>query len=103
MFCASVFYPYSEDKSFDFEEYEGKLAPSFAGALGDNCVKFEVRRGLVAPGSPNPPFTCIASYWIKSREAFGAAMNTPKMQEVMAKIATFTAIQPIRQFDDVVV
>ena len=103
MFCATVLYPYSEKSSFDFEKYAGQLAPAFAAALGDNCVKFEVRRGLGAPDSANAAFLCIASYWIKSREEFGAAFSKPEMQKVMGQISTFSQIQPIRQFDEVVV
>lgn len=102
MFCATVLYPYSEGMSFHFEDYAGKLAPLFASALGDNCVKFEVRRGLATPSGPTPQFICIASYWVRSRDEFGSSMNNPEMQEVMAKISTFTPVQPIRQFDEVV-
>jgi len=50
MYCATVLYPNKEGSSFDFEHYAGTLAPMYAKILGDNCVKFEVRRGLVTPG-----------------------------------------------------
>jgi uncharacterized protein (TIGR02118 family) len=103
MFCATVLYPNKEGSSFDFEYYAGTLAPMFANILGDNCVKFEVRRGLVTPGSPAPHCICIASFWVKSDEEFGTSLADPRMPELMAKISSFTDIEPIRQFDEVVV
>lgn len=102
MFCATVLYPYKEGKSFDFEQYAGTLAPMYARSLGDNCVKFEVRKGLVTPGRPALHYLCIASFWVKSREKFGASLANPSMQKIMAKISGFTAIEPVRQFDEVV-
>jgi uncharacterized protein (TIGR02118 family) len=102
LFCATVLYPYKEGASFDFEYYSTNLAPEYAEILGDNCVKFEVRKGLMAPGEPTPHFICIANFWVKSSEQFGASMADPAMKDLMAKIAAFTDIIPIRQFDEVI-
>jgi len=74
----------------------------YARFLGENCVKFEVRKGLVTPGRPAPHHICIASFWVKSREEFGTSLADPRMRGVMAKISSFTDIEPIRQFDEVV-
>ena len=57
MFCATVLYP-SKERPFDFEYYAGTLAPLYARFLGDNCVRFEVRKGLITPG--DPPHTSSA-------------------------------------------
>jgi hypothetical protein len=35
----------------------------FAKLLGHNCVRFEVHRGLAAPGAPPPPFVAAAYFW----------------------------------------
>jgi uncharacterized protein (TIGR02118 family) len=102
MFCATVLYPNGEGQLFDFELYAGTLAPMYARFLGDNCVKFEVRKGLAAPGTAAPHYLFIANFWVKSGEAFGASLAEPGMQEIMAKIASFTDIEPIRQFDEVI-
>jgi len=102
MFCATVLYPNKEGSAFDFEHYAGTLAPMYARFLGENCVKFEVRKGLVTPGRPVPHYICIASFWVKSREEFGTSLADPRMRGVMAKISSFTDIEPIRQFDEVV-
>ena len=102
MFCATVLYPHKEGSSFDFEHYAGTLAPMYARFLGDNCVKFEVRRGLMTPGRPAPQFICIASYWVRSREEYGGSLADPRMKDITAKFSAFTDIEPIRQFDEVV-
>lgn len=102
MFCATVLYPNKEGSGFDFEHYATTLAPMYARFLGDNCVKFEVRKGLVWPGRPVPHFVCIASYWVRSREEYRASLAEPRFKDIMAKFAAFTDIEPIRQFDEVV-
>ncbi len=102
MFCATVLYPHKEGSAFDFEHYAGTLAPMYARFLGENCVKFEVRKGLVTPGRPAPHYICIASFWVNSREEFGTSLADPRMRDIMAKISSFTDIEPIRQFDEVI-
>ena len=103
MFCATVLYPNKQGSTFDFEHYAGILAPMYAKSLGDNCVKFEVRRGLGGPGGAAPQYICIASFWINSREKYGASLAEPRIQDIMAKISSFTDIEPIRQLDEVIV
>ena len=102
MFCATVLYPHMEGNAFNFEYYAGTLAPMYARFLGENCVKFEVRKGLVTPGRTAPHYTCIASFWVKSREEFGKSLADPRMKDIMTKISSFTDNEPIRQFDEVV-
>lgn len=102
MFCATVLYPSSDSSDFDFDYYANTLAPMYARFLGANCVKFEVRKGLTTRGAPAPHYICIGSFWIESREKFGASLADPGMQEIMAKISSFTEIKPIRQFDEVI-
>lgn len=101
MYCATVLYPSREGAAFDFDTYAKTLAPLYASLLGDNCVRFEVRKGLVAPGRPAPHFVCIASFWVTSKERYGASLSDPRFKEVMAKIAAVTDIEPLRQFDEV--
>ena len=99
-FCATVLYPYKEGAAFNFDYYAGTLVPMHVEILGDNCVKFEIRKGLTTPGAPVPHFICIANFWIESAEKFGDSMSDPRMKDVMIKISAFTDIQPIRQFDE---
>ena len=100
VFCATVMYPSGTGEAFDVERYATELAPRYAQALGENCFAFEVRRGLNSPRAPAPAFVCVANFWIRSREQFGAALGTPDMQELMADIAKFSNLQPLRQFDE---
>ena len=102
MFCATVLYPHKEGSSFDFAHYAGTLAPMYARFLGDNCIKFKVRKGWVTPGGSAPHFICIASYWVKSREEYGASLADRRMKDIMGQFSAFTDIEPIRQFDEVV-
>jgi hypothetical protein len=60
MFCASVVYP-ADAVGFDFEYFATIHAPMFAGILGTNCERFEVRRPLASPGAPQPPFAAAAT------------------------------------------
>jgi hypothetical protein len=111
MFCATVLYPNQEGRTFDFDHYAKALAPIYAKFLGDNCVRYEARRGLVTPGAPMPTFGLIASYWVRSDKDralwvrsdkdYGESLRDPGFPEVMAKFAAFSDVQPIRQFDEV--
>ena len=101
MFCASVAYPNQQGGTFDFEYFAYKHAPLFARFLGENCVKFEVHRSLIALGAPAPEFLGVAYFWVKSGEAFGAALAQHN-QEIYADIPKFTDIEPIRQWSEVV-
>jgi uncharacterized protein (TIGR02118 family) len=101
-YCATVLYPHKEGSSFDFEYYAGTLAPMYVEFLGDNCIRFEVRKGLMTPGKEIPDYICIASYWVKSREKYSASLSDPRFEGIMKKFSAFTDIEPIRQFDEVV-
>lgn len=101
LFCATILYPNNEGALFDFEMYSKQLIPEYVAILGENVIKYEVRKGLATPGAPAPHFICIANIWVSSGEKFAASMADPKMKTLMQKISSFTEIQPIRQFDQV--
>jgi uncharacterized protein (TIGR02118 family) len=103
IFCATVLYPNKEGSTFDFQLWADKLMPEYAEILGDNCVKYEIRKVVATPNAPTPNFICSANFWIKSPEKFGASMADPRMRELMKQISSFTDIQPIRQFEQVVI
>ena len=102
MFCATVLYPHEEGATLDVDRYCKVLAPMYAEFLGDNCVKFEVRKGLMTPGAPSAHFGLIASYWVKSADKYMEGLSDPRFAQVMAAFDEFTDIEPIRQFDEVV-
>lgn len=102
LFCWTVLYPSKEGASFDFEHYSKMLIPEYVEILGDNCVKYEVRKGLATPGALAPNFVCIINIWVTSREKFRASMSDQRMKVLLEKISASTEIQPIRQLDQVV-
>jgi uncharacterized protein (TIGR02118 family) len=99
MFCASVVYPV-DSEGFNFDYFRDHHAPRFAELLGDNCVHFEVHRGLEAPGAPPPPFVAAAYFWVSSAEAFGATL-VESGAEIYADIPNFSRTQPDRGWAEV--
>lgn len=99
MFCASVAYPL-DAIDFDFGYFHDRHAPMFAELLGDNCQRFEVHRGLAAPGAPPPPFVAAAYFWVTSAEQFGATL-AQHGAEIYGDIANFSKTQPIRGWAEV--
>jgi len=73
----------------------------FARFLGENCVRFEVHKGMAMPGSPTPSFLGIAYFWVQSGADFGTALEQHG-EEIYADIPRFTDIEPIRQWNEVV-
>jgi uncharacterized protein (TIGR02118 family) len=99
MYCASVAYP-PDSPQFDFEYFRDRHAPMFADLLGDNCERFEVHRGLAAPGAPPPSFIAAAYFWVTSADAFGATLAAHG-EAIYADIANFSAAQPVRGWAEV--
>ena len=99
MFCASVVYP-ADSEGFDFEYFRDHHARMFADCLGENCRRFEVHRGLAAPGAPPPPFAAAAYFWVVSAEVFGASL-AEHGAEIYADIARFSKTQPVRGWAEV--
>jgi hypothetical protein len=99
VYCATVLYPFAPGLDFDADRYAREIAPRYAQLLGDNCLGFEVREGQTSPGRPHPDNVCVASFWVRSAEAFGASLGSAPMKALMAEIDAFSSIRPIRQFD----
>jgi uncharacterized protein (TIGR02118 family) len=100
MFCASVAYP-PDSVGFDFEYFRSRHVPMFAAMLGENCQRFEVHRGVAAPGAPPPLFAGAAYFWVTSPEAFGAALSQHS-EEIYGDIPNFSQTQPVRGWAEVV-
>ena len=99
MFCASVTYPL-DSVGFDFEYFRTQHAPLFAGLLGENCLRFEVHRGLAAPGAPPPPFIAAGYFWVSSPEAFGATL-AEHGEAIYDDVANFSRTPPVRGWAEV--
>ena len=63
----------------------------------DAWLKAEIDKGL--DGQPN---AAAVHVYFESMESLGAAMQTPKMGEIMADVANYTNIQPVMQVSEVV-
>jgi len=72
----------------------------FAGMLGENCVRFEVHRGLASPGAAPSPFVAAAYFWVASPEAFGAAL-AKHAATLYGDIGNFSQTQPVRGWAEV--
>lgn len=101
MFCATVTYPIKEGGTFDLDYFAGTYVPMFVGLLGDNCTRFEVRKGLEAPGAPAPMYVCVANFWVQSGEEFGRVL-AQHGDRIYGDIPKFTNIEPVRGWDEVV-
>lgn len=99
MFCSSVLYPVDAE-NFDFEYFATRPAPMFARLLGDNCVRYDVHRGLATPGGPPPPFLAAAYFWVGSAELFGAALAAHG-DEIYSDIPKFSHTQPARGWAEI--
>lgn len=88
-------YPYEEGKKFDMEYYQTKHMPMVAGLLGSNLVNYTIEKGL-ASGTPNTPlpFMAIGSFYVKSLEAYQAAI-APNRDAIRADFVNYTNVIPV--------
>ncbi|WP_337042162.1 EthD family reductase [Emticicia sp. 17c] len=98
----SVFYPYSEGKTFDMDYYENKHMPFVAGLLGSNLVRYTIEKG-VSSGTPNAPlpFMAIGSFYVKSISEYQAAI-APNIQAIRADFQKYTNVIPTVQVSEVI-
>jgi uncharacterized protein (TIGR02118 family) len=95
----TVIYPNKTDAKFDFNYYMKKHIPFVAGLVGKSI---EVRRGIsTATGSP-AAFVCVATIPIDSVTAF-QTMFAQHGAEILADIPNYTNIEPLVQFDEILV
>ena len=95
MIKVSVLYPNGEGTTFDHDYYKNSHVPMVVAAW--NPVKAEIDKGL--DGQPN---AAAVHVYFESMESLGAAMQTPKMGEIMADVANYTNIAPVMQISEVV-
>jgi hypothetical protein len=39
--------------------------PMFVGMLGDNLIRYEIRKSLESPGAPVPSYVYIGNFWLR--------------------------------------
>ena len=95
----TVLYPNQAGAKFDFDYYTRKHVPWVSGFVGQ---KIEVRKGISSPTGSSPAFVCLASIHITSIEEFQTVL-AQHGTEIMADIPHYTNVEPIIQFDEVLV
>ncbi|WP_151638692.1 EthD family reductase [Noviherbaspirillum aerium] len=103
MIKVSVMYPYTSGARFDHEYYRDKHMPMVKRLMGDSCLNYTVDKGLSggAPDSP-APYVAMCHIFSESLEAFQTGFG-PHAKEILADIANYTDITPVRQISEVVV
>jgi len=102
LFCWTILYPGKEGVSFDFEQFSKQPIREYVDILGNNCVKYEVSKGLATPGALSPNFVCITNIWVTSLEELRVSMSEGRMRALVKRISAITELQPIRQMDEII-
>jgi uncharacterized protein (TIGR02118 family) len=103
MIKVSVMYPNKPGARFDHAYYRDRHMPLIKARMGDACKRWTVDRGI-GGGAPGEPATYVAMCHIyaDSVEAFQAGFG-PHAQEILGDIPNYTDLQPVIQFNEVVV
>jgi uncharacterized protein (TIGR02118 family) len=88
----TVLYPTHEGAKFDAAYYKATHAPLAMDVWG--ISQAELIEGVGTPTGEPAPYALIGHFHFPSEEAFGTAMASPRMGELMADVANFTDIQP---------
>ncbi len=101
MIKVSVFYPHSEDKSFDMDYYRSSHMPMVREKLGDACKNVAIDGGLGggAPDSP-PTYVAMGHLYFDSVEDFQSSFG-PHAEAIMGDIPNYTDIEPVIQVSQV--
>lgn len=103
MIKASIMYPFSSEKRFDFEYYRNTHIPLAIKLLGAHpeYKGISVERGESggAPGS-EPSYVAVCHFTFTSIQGFIAAFK-PNAEELQADIINYTDIEPVTQFSSI--
>jgi uncharacterized protein (TIGR02118 family) len=101
MIKVSVFYPHSQDSSFDMDYYCNSHMPMVREKLGDACKDTAIEEGL-GGGEPDTPPTYVAMghLYFDSVEDFQNSFG-PNAEAIMGDIPNYTNIEPVIQISQV--
>ncbi len=102
MIKVSVMYPNTPGARFDHDYYRDTHLPLLKARLGDACLYYTIDRALTGPADVPAPYVAMCHIFCASLEAFQAAF-APHAEEIVADIANYTDLAPIRQISEVVV
>lgn len=101
MFRMTATYPAGDDATFDFDYYTSSHVPMIAGFIGDDCVKWEVSKGLSNGGPGAAPYVAIGQFWLTSLDGLNAAF-AEHGREMMGDVKNFTNIRGLFQVEEIV-
>ncbi len=103
MIKVSVMYPNTPGARFDHDYYRDTHMPLLKERLGEACLYYTIDKAI-SGGAPETPAPYIAMCHIfsESLEAFQAGI-APHAEEIVADIANYTDLSPVRQISEVVV
>lgn len=113
----SMVFPNAAKAEFDARRYREQHLPLLKGIYGDSVERFELRtprrnpgtgggRGgsnvpsAPAPMAPPSPVLAAVNIWIRDLKAF-SEKTTAASQQIVADMAQITAVQPVAQYEKV--
>ncbi|MEW2922138.1 EthD family reductase [Muricauda sp. ANG21] len=101
MIKMTIFYPNTEDATFNMDYYINNHMAMAANLMGDDLKAMMIDKGLSggAPDSPSP-YVAVGYFYFESMEAFQKAMG-PISDKLKADVPNYTNIQPVIQFSEV--
>ena len=94
MIRLSVYYPSSEDATFDHDYYKDSHVPLCLKTWGLDGA--EIDKGI------DGPYVAAVHFRFESPEALQAAMGNPGTGEILADVANYTTITPVLQTSEIV-
>ena len=98
--CVTIVYPNKQGAKFDWDYYLKKHTPMWAKLLGEN--KIEIRKGVGTHNGSPVHFICLLRIWVDDVDAFMTLMKE-KGHHIIEDIPHYTNVEPVIQFDDVLV
>ena len=90
----SVFYPSSDDSTFDHDYYRDKHVPLVVKTWGVSRV--EIAKGI------NGPYVAAVHLFFDSMESMAGAMGVEGTGDIIADVANYTTITPVQQIAEIV-
>jgi uncharacterized protein (TIGR02118 family) len=94
MIRLSVYYPASDDATFDHEYYRAKHVPLCVQTWGLGGA--EIDKGL------DGPYVAAVHFKFESPEALQAAMGSAGTGDVLADVPNYTNVTPVLQTSEIV-
>ncbi len=103
MVKVSVMYPNTPGARFDHDYYRDKHLPLLKARMGDACLYYTIDKAISGRTPDEPaPYVAMCHIFSESVEAFLAGFG-PHAEEIVADIANYTDLTPVRQISEVVV